>query len=404
MDEEKATIILAKELGDKLGRMVVVEEGYKVNLIDNALAVYQINNPLALRYQYGEYSDGNNNRKNIREIILLQRDSFAEANYYFLKSIHSSGGSGYPQSNMIVTPYALIGKKEENALKKFFYKNVRLDITRAMDILKIKNFIDIFSIYSNVRGINFFDCLACLNFINFVSQIKYDGDDEVRKTKFDEPFGGINKLNSLFEKIGIKERLAKREYLNENNLLRIVNQLKEKLSITKGYIFDEDFLNDFSEFVFSLPSEDQNINVNKEILRQSKNLDLVVDILINEYNGANKPAYPGVPLVNGYFQEYFEALNRYVQERVVDSLKLVPRNPTYDSFLWSGGFKDFELDYLSLYKEDAGKFIEYFNNRSPEERKVILGDVLKCEYMNQEVVEWLNAHESELLKEASFNG
>ena len=58
----------------------------------------------------------------------------------------------------------------------------------------------------------------------------------------------------------------------------------------------------------------------------------------------------------------------------------------------------------NLYKEEAEEFISYFKDRLSEEKKVILKDIMECDFINDKVTEWLNQNESDLIREASFNG
>jgi hypothetical protein len=62
-----------------------------------------------------------------------------------------------------------------------------------------------------------------------------------------------------------------------------------------------------------------------------------------------------------------------------------------------------KIDFLSLYKNDSDKFMNYFRLLNKEEKKEVLKEALDCEYTNEKVTEWLSEHETDLLREISFN-
>lgn len=62
-----------------------------------------------------------------------------------------------------------------------------------------------------------------------------------------------------------------------------------------------------------------------------------------------------------------------------------------------------KINYLLLYKDAAKKFINYFKLLDKEEKKDVLKEVLDCEFTNEKVTEWLSEHETDLLREISFN-
>ncbi len=59
---------------------------------------------------------------------------------------------------------------------------------------------------------------------------------------------------------------------------------------------------------------------------------------------------------------------------------------------------------LSLYRNNSKKFIEYFSKIDKERKKDLLNVIFSCDYDNKEVIEWLNKHEQELIREVGFNG
>ncbi|MCK5025916.1 MAG: hypothetical protein KAS15_04950, partial [Nanoarchaeota archaeon] len=123
---------------------------------------------------------------------------------------------------------------------------------------------------------------------------------------------------------------------------------------------------DFFNFIFRIPYENQKIQCNKLILKNSEVRDYP-EILTNEY-------------VKGkYFQEYFNCLDNDCQQKVVKYLKHIKeRNLSHDSFLWSKGFKEIKLDYMQIYKETEDAFIKYFKSKNHDDKKIILKDIMNC--------------------------
>ncbi|MBL7100571.1 MAG: hypothetical protein ISS23_01310 [Nanoarchaeota archaeon] len=400
MDKEKATRILTKELGDKIGRSVVFEDSYKDNLVKSASVIYQTGNPIFAGYHNGQFHTNTGSKNEIAELLLPFGDSFVEANYYFLKDIHIIGREPYfPRSRFAVTPYALIGEKEKDDLKKLFYKDVHPATLSAMDVLGIENYVELYGVYRNSDR-DFFAILECCRFIDFILQVKYDTDNEISKRELNEALGkDINSLNAIFRKINISSYLSLSldhpGYIHKKSLLEIVDQLKKK----EKYIFmnpdylEKDFLKGFFGFVFSLPYENQNVEANKGILSVSDDSDLVINVLYKEYSEGE------------FFEDYFDVLDEDLQKNVVDALKCNDlSNPVYNSFLWKKGFRNLDLDFLDLYKRDASGFIDYFSGKDDEGKKIILGDIMGYDPVNEEVVDWLDENESKLMKEVSFDG
>lgn len=417
MDKEKAVRTLAMELVKVNGQRFIVNSAYQKHLLENAVAAYEIGykKPYSSRIYLSSIKDErcvvsskqiksgiDNYVKALEEYCSDVKD----ANYIFMEPMGGlSPAGGYNVESWILlantlTFFALVGEKEEKQLRSMFYKDVPKDIARGMGSLGIKNFIDIYKAYRDngdlishpSLGISHSHLGFCDSFLELISKLEYDNDHEVNVRKFDE-LGGLSGLNSRLFELGINERLYVSErhtsYVEESTVFRVKSQLAQ----FRNRIKSDKFLNEFLYFVFSLPREEQNVEANIRILNDPPSLDFVVDTLNEEYTkGCN-------------FIEYFAALDTATRESVVESLKSIPeRKPVYDSFLWSQGFKNVELDYINLYKDDAQRFIEYFSSRGIEDQKVIIKDVLQCDHVNNEIVNWLEANHYELLREVSFNG
>jgi len=412
MDKQTAVRTLTKELGDKLGRQAVIEEVYKEQLVRNANYVYQLNNPVLVDFAHGCYyyddiSINGRDMKNLLDLLLRKNNSFTEANYIFLGNT-PGGEKTFTDTRFTATAYALIGPDEMNNLEKNFYKNVSSDMFSAMDMLGIKNFAKVYRIYTDSEK---FDLESKLirEFVGRVSALEYDSDGEINKAHFD-PFGGLDGLNEYFKKMGLTASLSTTEdrkssaknyptLVHKKNILRVIEEIQTKKGLGDSFFdeylsrLDKDFLKDFFNFVFFLPYEDQNLKVNKDILRLYDNKLDYISILVKEY-------------VKGeYFQDYFDILNSDKQKQVVLTLSTISeRNPAYDSFLWIKGFRNMGLDYMKAYKNDTKSFIEYFNSKDNYMRKIILNDIMGCDATNEDVIKWLNENHPELIREVGFNG
>ncbi|MDP2906430.1 MAG: hypothetical protein Q8O03_00670 [Nanoarchaeota archaeon] len=212
---------------------------------------------------------------------------------------------------------------------------------------------------------------------------------------------------SFFALIGEKEvkNLQRMFYKDvDPNIIRAMNTLgiRHFVNSYKSYKKEPYFMRDyrpsdsldsFLEFVFTIPYEDQNIENNKEILRRIYYHTDFVEILTKEYSNGK------------YFEEYFNCLDKGNKKTVFDNLKNIQeRKPVNDSFLWSQGFKELQLNYLEMYKDNTKDFIDYFSNKNLEEKKIILKDIMNCEFTNEEVVKWLNENYLDLVREVGFNG
>jgi len=152
---------------------------------------------------------------------------------------------------------------------------------------------------------------------------------------------------------------------------------------------DEKRILEFFEFVFTLPYEDRNKEVNREILNETSNIDFC-KILIKEYSEGEQ------------FKDYFSVLESWKQRKVIEKIKELPKQDKFlNSWLFQQGFT-FELDYIELYKEDAQNFIAYFNRSSPELKELIVSDLLNCEFTNPEVIKFLEEKHSNLLRDTNF--
>ena len=413
MDRERAARMLAKELGDKYGRVEVLENSQKDSLIKNASAAYQVGNLFFFEFNHNKFSIpeyNHNGEKTLAELVHKHSPSFADANYFFLENVHiQSREYGENRSRFALTPYALIGEKEKTSLRKMFYKNVSPEIAYAMRSLGIENFIDIYKDYKEppsklvaspfVTKVLKEDLETLKTFVDFSLNLEYDSDGEVSKKMFNS-FGGIESLNNLLKRnklLPIESSYKHGEaYVHKTGVWVVVKHIQNSIESLKTFSKEgnNDLTDEFVDFVFFyLPYEEQNIESNKHILKTSPHLDFVAAALSKEYSEGK------------HFKEYFEIVDKETQHKIVESLKSLPnRKPVCDSFLWSKGFQNINLDYMSMYKGDTDAFTGYFIKRSLEEKKAIIRDLMECDTTNEAVVNWLNQNEPDLLREVGFNG
>jgi len=331
MDEEKATKLLVERLVETHGQTFVTDTAHKKHLLEKAVSYYPVeyDKHFTLKFKIRFLNDSTYTVsaskldelvKNYKEKLIERCSEVTAANYIFLENSHSFNISGqYSGTSSMslmggLSFFALIGKKEAKDLQRMFYKNVDLNIVRAMNSLNIKHFSGIYSSYRK-------------------------GDDIVR------------------------------------------------------YYRPQQAPDAFLELIFTLPEEDQVLGTNQAILRRFSSYVDYIEILTREYSGGK------------HFQDYFKCLDSGYQKQIFNSLTNVKeRNLINDSFLWENGFKEVRLDHIELYKDNASKFIEYFKNRSLEEKKMILKDIMGYESTNEEVVRWLNENCLDIIREVGLNG
>lgn len=405
MDEEKAAKIIAKELGNKLGREFIFEERHKEHLINTSEAFYQVTKPCLKGIDYFDFQHiYPTDNQNLIQKLISEHSPLADANYFFMTNI-STKKENKVRNDLIfaITPYALIGKKEKQDIKNLCYKDVPKRILSAMDVFSIDNYVAAYRSYINMDYKNSCWINNCITeFLNFVPNINYDGDGEINKGAFKD-IGSIEALNSELEKIGIKTHISTKAYRNKldqisnsnfiskKNIQEIMIEINQKHNWNDIKTIMDKSSNDFHNFIFRLPYEDQNIEINKQLLKlYSQSIDYL-DIMEKEYNQGR------------HFQKYFECFDEEEQKAIV--LYLVDtekRNLAYDSILWSKGFKEVSLDYMDLYQNNADGFIKYFGSKTPKEKKIILRDIMDCDFTNKAVTGWLDINELDLIREVSM--
>ena len=403
MDEYKATKVLAKELAKHNGQIIIYDQNYMKKLLDESEHVSVLGNPV----EFGAYFSFSKPRQifydltnedkfpNLEEFI--KNNLTEEANYLF-DSRNTISNSSFTKGTLV--PYSIIGSKEIEDVKRLFYKNYDLEIRGAVSSLGIKDYFELYRVYSFEDSETFFQ--KYLGFpmfkketIEFLKQIKFDKDSEIHVSDF-EGIHNVENINSTLKKFGIDFSLQPKNnnWIQKQDTINLIKILKEEnpKSYNLGYDPNDNKLTyDFCKFVFEMPYEDQNIESNKWIL---KHLSPILDkdvILLREFQGK-------------HFKGYFEVLNENDQKRIAGIIKNSGmKNTANNSFLWSKGFKEVNLDYINIYKEDSDGFIEYFKTQDEEEKKIILKGIMNCAHTNKVVTDWLHKNEIDLVREASFS-
>ena len=169
MDKEKAARILARELGDNIGRHLVFEECYKETLIKNSTYFEQIENPVFYTVKDQNINFAKTSEHITKELLSLYK-SFKYANYFFMQNRSVTQDANFAQSHFIATPYALIDKSEEKNLEELYYKDVPENILDAMNVLSIDNYAENYRLYIKNSGI--YD--QPNHFFNFVFSIPHE--------------------------------------------------------------------------------------------------------------------------------------------------------------------------------------------------------------------------------------
>lgn len=386
MNKETATLTLTEKL-QQIGHVnIVTDSAIKSHVLENAKSkVLDITEqgltPLAFNWiDINPVGFG---------VIYDLKQKYPQANYFFTEGKKASSDSGL--ENALITPVSIIGQTEERILKRKCYKDVPYKIRRALEILEIPNFIKAYEIYLSLESgdiaLEKFTCPAGESMIYkpFKSGDIVEIGDVIQGTE-SKKYYIVESINSNGI-TGQRYTDAKLKILDGNNAGC------DSKFITPIYKYGLKEFSEFQEFVFSLPSEEQNIIANQQILKTIKNKDTITDILYNEYCHGEQ------------FQKYFDVLDENYQKHAFNTIKTIPkRNLPHDSFLWNKGFKEVTLDYLQLYKENADEFITYFKSKNPKEKKTIINDLLECDYTNNQVATWMDENEIELIRKVSMDG
>ncbi|MDP2908812.1 MAG: hypothetical protein Q8N77_03315 [Nanoarchaeota archaeon] len=376
MDKKTAALTLVERLSFVFGKKsfnVVSNTYYQKKLMEESIACYQIgiSTELSRDYLSSYYKDN------------ICQKAEPGSNYLFIDL--SSGAT----DKLAVSSFAMIGKEEVSLLRSMLYKDVPRGMVLAMESLGIKNYLQLYRHYSDgsmeklLREYVFYsklkDSLAGFFYAN-----------DYRNKKFEEYFGEkTEKVTKMLKDMSLNN-IFDEDYVSKRRVNDAV------LGIEKSSVFEDTVLlvPEFVDFVFKLPQKDLNLEMNKKILALFQDRIDYPSILAQEYTSGSN------------FQEYFSCLSEDNKAETARHLSNVAkqRNLILDSFLWHEGFKEINLDYMSLYREDAKNFIRYYSSKSLEERKTIIKDLLGSDFVNEEVISWLNENEQVLVREVGLNG
>jgi len=385
MDKRKATLTLTEKLNGSGCISLVTDPAVKSYLLNNAKSVIldlkkagrvTMHSLEAYYFDLSKFTSDTINRDSLPYGI---RD-YINANYFFIEKNYDSSGS-----RIFATPAAIIGEAEEKVLRERFYKNVPEEVSKAFEILNIPNFIEAYNVYSLLKV----DEVLPLNlgiYHPFKKEDKIELGDIIQGSKSGRYYlvdkirndGGLEGYRFQDASLKTPATGKKDDTVYGECSSEYILRVKKRLS-------DISFFN----FVFVLPYEDQNIEINKSILKSLNDADSC-SILQKEYSEGK------------YFMEYFPVLNEDCQKKVVSHIKSSPKqNQFLNSWLFNQGF-DVKMDYLTLYKEDAKRFINYFKRSRPDIQELIISDLFNCDYINKEVIEFLEKECSHLLRDVSF--
>ena len=402
MDKYKATKVLAKELAKHNGQIVISDRHYMKKLIDESEHAYVTGNPLEFGYKiyptntsssrYKIYCldpDKTQDRYDCLENF-VKGQAPAEANYLFDSRDHKKSYDNWRKTDL--TPYAIIGSKEIEDVKRLLYKNYDVEIRESISALGIQDYLQLFQAYSEDSKDFTRQHLElpkfCKQTIEFLKKLRFDSSDEVHQDEF-KKIGGLDNLNSRLTNLKIDFDLQTRNsttWIKKPNVTILTDLLNEKFEDNLELTIE------FCKFAFEMPYEDQNIEINRCILNKySKIVKLDTDIiLLKEFQGK-------------HFKKYFDALADKDKKRVVRMIKSSGMEDTENSsFLWSKGFKEVDLDHMDLYKKDTDEFIKYFQGKTAQEKRIIIKDAMACGTPNKDIEDWLAKNEIELVREASF--
>jgi len=399
MDKYQATKILTEKLAGHFGKLIVSDDNSKKRLLEKAEYSYPVGNSLDVFIERNYPKINYAKQVSDKDALITQNlEEFVdklvppEANYAFLSD---KTALGEYKCLISLTPYAIIGNKEVEAIKRLFYKAYDANIREAISSLGIKDFFMLYNMYAHNKD---FPDVFCnfekfkKDFLDFLKTRTYDSSNDTRASDFDEAFG-INELNLRLKQMSINftiPPLEKSTWIKNQSVQGLIKLLQKH---TFDLEFEDSLKSEFLKFVFELPYGERNLEMDKFLFQKFNQFLDINSIMLKEYQQGK------------FFKDFFTVLSSGQQNMVINVIKHSNiQNSDVNHYLWMMGSRDIRLDYLNLYKENAEDFISYFKDRLSEERKVILKDIMECDFINDNVTEWLNQNESDLIREVGFNG
>jgi len=189
------------------------------------------------------------------------------------------------------------------------------------------------------------------------------------------------------EDVSIIKTLAKAD---QQKYLKTFKTLKEKIGYTSvnDHLYNQNLFNKNSDY------SDQARKVLK-ISNLEGNVEGAIDALADGYclHVRKKGKYKIL------VDEDIRLIKKLTRYNLRD-MKAINR---ITSGLWNKELESLGLDDFCLYKGHAKSFIDYFSNLiGVEEKKNILRAIFNCDYENQEIIDWLDKHETALVKEVGL--
>lgn len=385
MDKRTAILTLTEKLRKSGYINLIIDPTVKACLLNTAKHKVLDSGKGRIRaFSISSIDLGEFEREVVQHIPYSLEHLFPQANYFFVEG-GSKSDYGDTWRNALVTPAALVGEIEEQVLRGKFYKNVPEKISKSFEVLEITNFIDAYNVYSLLKPDEFLplrfgvyrpfkkgEIVSLGDIIQGSTSKRYYTVEEIKSN------GDIE--GHRFQDIDLKTPATGKK---DDNIYG--ECCRNSLIPVKKYLYDTSFF----DFVFALPYEDQNIEVNKVIIKSLNDSDSCM-FLQKEY-------------INGKcFKDYFSVLSEGCRKKVVEGIKSLPnQNKFLNSWIFSQGF-DVKIDYLELYKQDAKMFIDYFKRAGTEFQELIVSDLFNCEHINKEVIEFLEKEHAPLLRDVSF--
>ncbi|MDP2906424.1 MAG: hypothetical protein Q8O03_00640 [Nanoarchaeota archaeon] len=399
MDKYQATKTLTEKLAGHFGKLVISDDNSKKRLLEKAEHSYPTGNSLDIFIErdfpeitYVKKTENGDKivSQKIEEII--DKIVSPTANYVFL-----SDKTRLDEYKCLtsLTPYAIIGNKEVEAIKRLFYKAYDANTREAISSLGIKDLFMLYNMYAHNKD---FPDVFC-NFekfkkdlLEFLKTRTYDSSNDTRASDVDEAFG-ISEINLRLKQMGINftiPPIEKAGWIKKQSVQGLTKLLQKH---TFDLEFEDSLKSEFLKFIFELPYEERNLEMDKFLFQKFNQFLDINSIMLKEYQQGK------------FFKDFFTVLSSGQQNMVINVIKHSDiQNSDINHYLWMMGSKDIRLDYLNLYKEEAEEFISYFKDRPSEEKKVIIKDIMECDFINDKVTEWLNQNESDLIREVGLNG
>ncbi len=407
---DKEVRTLCRNLGERFGRHIIVEEAIKNDLIKDSKHYLQVAQPRLIRYN--EINRQMNNKNKLSD-ILSSYEGYEYANFYFLERKNPSKSIiTKVYSDFFVTPMAILRQKEYDRLTNFSYNYDDKDVHEAMRSLNIDNHYYNYLAYIDPVVTEITQNPLLSELVSFFERYKqiYDNKNSIRISNSYK-----KKINQILINYGINDKVHFNFHLDDlifkisgiisnSSLYKAGESFYDKMpeyfkdkdlefNRVNMKIFREKGLEKFHKFVFTLPDQDKNLSFNSYLLKHGY-------IIKAEFYPIIKKEY----LSGKNFHQYFNSLSDEMQLKTIEKLSEINLDNHYNNIpLYKKGVKGLRLDHVALCRTDPETFIEYFNAIGGE-KKGVISDIINLTDIDKSVREFLEKHEKRLLQEVSFDG